>query len=284
MGKYEVSRGMIDAYNAIYGTANSLEISMYDPMPGGSESYKPAGGITWNEAARFVNWLNTSQGYSAAYKFTTGGVDDDISVWSSGDAGYDANNPFRNSNALYVLPSVDEWYKAAYYDPDTGAWREYASLNGDLPVSVSSGTADNTAVWNRAIEEGPASVYEAGGLTPYGVMALNGNAVEWNETASDLTNDDGSEDRILRGGSWFWTSDLAASSPRSFWTKSVFQDIGFRVVSLASVSSSSSSSTGTVPEPTTFAIWGVMGLAGFGGIRRRRNRSQQDEPSQVSES
>jgi len=31
---------------------------------------KPATSVSWNEAARFVNWMNTSSGYSAAYKFT----------------------------------------------------------------------------------------------------------------------------------------------------------------------------------------------------------------------
>ena len=67
----------------------------------------------WSEAARFVNWLSTSQGYDAAYKFTTGGGNDNIALWTSGDSGYNAANPFRNSNAYYFLPSEDEWYKAA---------------------------------------------------------------------------------------------------------------------------------------------------------------------------
>ena len=50
------------------------------------------------------------------------------------------------------------------------------------------------------------------------------------------------------------------------------------------VSSSGSSSTPAVPEPSTAIAMGLLGVVGFAGNRRRRNRSQQDETSQVSES
>jgi sulfatase modifying factor 1 len=35
---------------------------------------KPATNISWKEAARFVNWLNTSTGGFAAYKFNHGAI------------------------------------------------------------------------------------------------------------------------------------------------------------------------------------------------------------------
>jgi hypothetical protein len=72
----------------------------------------PATGISWNEAARFTNWLNTSQGFSAVYKFSTqpGDPGDNanasIELWQPGDAGYDPDNLFRNRLAHYFLPSV----------------------------------------------------------------------------------------------------------------------------------------------------------------------------------
>ena len=56
MGVNEVSEAMIDAYNtanpSIFITKNAR----------GAD--KPATSVSWNEAARFVNWLNTSQGHS----------------------------------------------------------------------------------------------------------------------------------------------------------------------------------------------------------------------------
>ena len=280
MGKYEVSRGMIDAANNL----GSLGITMYDMASlGGNDPSKPATGISWLEAAKFVNWLNTSQGHQAAYKFTGDGT---FALWGSGDAGYDASNRYRNSLAVYVLPSVDEWYKAAYYDALLGVYYDYATGSDTAPSSVTSGVSASTAVYGHDTSIGPALVDQAGGVSPYGTHGQGGNAYEWNETDINQATDGSTANRVFRGGS-FYTADvtqLSASYALSFSREYESFTSGFRVVNLAAVSSSSSSSTGTVPEPTTFAIWGVMGLAVFGGIRRRRNRSQQDKTSQVSES
>ena len=140
LGKYEVSEDMITKYNRNYGTANSLVITKHTRGVA-----KPATSVSWNEAARFTNWLNTSTGGSAAYKFTTSGVNDNIALWGSGDAGYDASNPYRNSLATYVLPSMDEWYKAAYYNPTTSTYFDFPNGSNTAPTAVSSGTADGTA-------------------------------------------------------------------------------------------------------------------------------------------
>lgn len=64
MGTYEVSQRMIDAYNALSGKP---AIYMW-PDRGPN---KPATFVSWNSAAQFVNWLNTSKGYAPAYKFST---------------------------------------------------------------------------------------------------------------------------------------------------------------------------------------------------------------------
>jgi hypothetical protein len=89
---------------------------------------KPATSVSWNQAARFVNWLNTSSGSTPAYKFAiqpgeAGYIQNtNIELWTISDAGYNPNNLYRNSLARYFLPSVDEWYKAAYYDPISGVY------------------------------------------------------------------------------------------------------------------------------------------------------------------
>ena len=103
MGTYEVSQQMIDAYNALSGKPEIF----YWPDRG---SNKPATFVSWNSAAQFVNWLNTSKGYAPAYKFSTDEPNSatNIELWTSADAGYDPANPFRNANARYVLPSNSE--------------------------------------------------------------------------------------------------------------------------------------------------------------------------------
>ena len=181
IGKFEVSEEMITKFNA----SQSLQITQ-----DARGAAKPATSISWNEAARFVNWLNTSTGNPAAYKFATGGVNDNIALWTSGDAGYDASNPYRNSLAKYVLPSYNEWYKAAYYNPNDSTYYDFANGRNTPPTAVASGTADNTAVYNQSFPQGPADVTNAGGLSPYGVMGLGGNVREWGESSDNLANSD----------------------------------------------------------------------------------------------
>ena len=115
MGKFEISEDMIDKANA----EGSLGIAQSNR---GAD--QPATLITWFEAARFINWLNTSMGSTPAYKFAVQpgevgySTTASIELWAMSDTGYNPNNLYRNSLATYFLPSVDEWYKAAYYDPN----------------------------------------------------------------------------------------------------------------------------------------------------------------------
>jgi len=103
--------------------AGGLGITLQDMSSfGGNGADRPATGISWYEAARFVNWLNTDSGSTPAYKFDGGG---NFQLWQSGDAGYNPDNLYRNSQARYFLPSTDEWYKAAYYNADTGTYGDY---------------------------------------------------------------------------------------------------------------------------------------------------------------
>jgi formylglycine-generating enzyme required for sulfatase activity len=247
IGKYEVSRGMIEKANA----AGSLGITLEDMQYyGGNGANRPATGISWNEAARFVNWLNTSQNYQAAYNFTTSGVNDNITLWGPGQ--YSGSNQFRHKDAFYVLPSLDEWYKAAYGSPG-GTWYNYANGSDSAPTAVASGTSG--AVYNG--QSGPADITDAGGLSPYGTMAQNGNVREWMESSYDGSNNSPSENRELRGGGWsFGSSTLGASGRVSSAPPIENFSFGFRVAS--------------VPEPSS----GLLVLLGLSAVlRRRRKRS-----------
>ena len=268
IGKFEVSRDMITKYNANFGTANNLVITL-DSMTGitgGTGANKPATGISWNEAARFVNWLNTSSGGSAAYKFTTGGVNDNIELWTASDtADYDPLNPYRSKRATYVLPSYNEWYKAAYYNPSNSTYYDYANGSNTAPTAVTSGTTAGTAVYGHTLAQGPANVDQAGGLSPYGVMGLGGNVFEWEESSGDLANSSGSSSRGFRGGLWSNNSLNLSSSTRNISLPSnVGNGVGFRVASLAS------SAPPAVPEPSMMVIGTLFGLGGLMAKRRMK--------------
>ena len=271
IGKFEVSRDMITKYNANFGTANNLSITL-DPMTGitgGTGVNKPATGVSWNEAARFVNWLNTSTGGSAAYRFTTGGVNDDIAVWTTSDTlDYDPLNPYRSKRANYVLPSADEWYKAAYYNPSNSTYYDFPNGSDTAPTAVASGTGAGTAVYNQGFEQGPSDVTLAGGLSPYDVMGLGGNVMDWVETSVIPANSNVSFPRGTFGGFWNVNASFMSSSVQYYdLANSKSSTLGFRVASL------SSSVPPAVPEPTSMAIFG-LGALGMAYRARRKAKAK----------
>jgi formylglycine-generating enzyme required for sulfatase activity len=246
IGKYEVSRDMITKANS----AGSLGITLEDmTILGGNGVNRPATGVSWYEAATYVNWLNTSTGGTAAYKFVGG----TFQLWSAGDAGYNANNMFRNSLAKYVIASRDEWYKAAYGNLN-GTWNNYANGSDSAPAARASGTSG--AVYNG--QRGPADITEAGQLSPYGTMGQGGNVFEWVETAFDGSNNTAGENREMRGGSFDNNSGTLLASNRYDGTSresAIPHLIGFRVAS--------------VPEPSALSLLAI-GLGGLALVRRRK--------------
>jgi len=251
LGKYEVSRDQIDKANA----AGSLGITLQDMSSyGGNGVNKPATGVSWYEAATYVNWLNTSTGGTAAYKFSGS----TFQLWSSTDAGYNANNMFRNSLAKYVIASSDEWYKGAFGNLN-GTWNDYSTGSDSKPTPVASGTAAGTAVYGHSSATGPADITNAGGLSPYGTMGQGGNAFELNETAFDGSNSTADETRDFRGGAWnsFDTTSIVGNRNRFSLDPTIESYfIGFRVAS--------------VPEPSAVSLLAV-GLGGLVMLRRRRS-------------
>jgi formylglycine-generating enzyme required for sulfatase activity len=234
-------------------TAGSLGITLQDMTSyGGNGVNRPATGITWHEAAKYVNWLNTSTGGTAAYKFVGG----TFQLWSAGDAGYNASNQFRNSLAKYVIASSDEWYKGAYGSPN-GTWYDYATGSNSAPTVVTSGVAANTAVYGQSVSTGPADILSAGGLSAYGTMGQGGNAWEWMETAYDGSNNIAAELRALRGGSYAsFSGDLASSLSDGYGGPTAGgYSYGFRVAS--------------VPEPSALSLLAI-GLGGLALVRRRK--------------
>lgn len=246
IAKFETSEALIDRANAqSRSTGTPLDLTKEDNSP-----QKPAVDVTWIEAARFVNWLNTSTNHPAAYNFDSDGF---FQLWKPGDAGYDVNNRYRNSLAKYFLPNVHEWYKAAYYDPLSDIYYDFPTGSDRQPTPVANGTGANTAVYNGDSLT-PADVDRAGGLSPFGTMGQGGNVFEWEESAYDLADDTPSADRAARGGDFVIRSDFMLRTKRYGFAID-FEDyfLGFRVASTAAV----------VPEPTTVVLAGLalLGIA-----------------------
>ena len=253
MGIFEVSQDAITK-----ATASGLA----SVTAGAWIGSQPAANMTWFEAAAFVNWLNTSTGHVAAYQLNAGATA--LTLWSSAQAWQaGGENPYRNKDAYYFLPSEDEWYKAAFHKNDgvTADYWDYATGSNTRPTNVNSGTAAGTVVASPPAGS-PAAVNNAGGLSSYGTMGQDGNVWEWQESALDGVNDSPSENRTIRGGSFaLGEFNLRSSNHASNGPTNGTNTIGFRVAS-------AEAGTGSVPEPSIAVLLIGSGLTLF--LRRRR--------------
>lgn len=247
IGKYEISEQMVDKANALGGLGITKDSRGPD---------MPATSVSWYEAARFVNWLNVSEGHSPAYKFDGTGS---FQLWLPGDAGYDAANLYRNSQAKYFLPSLNEWHKAAYYDPAAGVYYDYPTGSDSVPDGIDFvGDPDFDAVFfDGGVNPGPNVVTDVGLLSPCGTAGQGGNVREWEETAFDRVNDAASESRRDQGGSLNDSSNLLLAFNGISGVTPHFENsmIGFRVAS-------------TIPEPSATVLF-AMASAVLVATRRK---------------
>jgi sulfatase modifying factor 1 len=266
MGKYEVSRGMVNYANSLGGLGITLgDLSGF----GGNSDLKPANQISWNEAARFVNWLNISRGFSPAYKFSTQPGDAGYAVnsgfqnWNPSDNGYNSSNPYRNSNAAFFLPTIDEWYKSAFFNPNNNTYSDYPTKSNTAPTAVSGGTSG--AVYSGPDflgQDGPANIDNAGGLSWFGTMAQGGNVWEWQESTNQYFDGGYGEGdfRAVRGGGWASSASQLASTGASGSLSNAPNDddegfFGFRVA--------------MVPEPSSLSLLLAGGAVLMAGRRRK---------------
>ena len=109
----------------------------------GERANRPVTHVSFLDACRFCNWLHNGQG------------DGDTETGAYTLAGYngtDGRRICRNPDARYFVPSDDEWYKAAYYDPGNGTGGMYWRY----PVR-----SDEPPDWDRESPHG-ANVYRDG--------------------------------------------------------------------------------------------------------------------------
>lgn len=231
----------------------------------------PANYVSWASAARFANWLANGQptGLQASGITETGSYD-----LSGTHAFYDANGRplagvdaalaavVRSPGATYVIPSEDEWYKAAYYKgggTDVGYWK-YPTRSDTAPSNVLSSTGTNNA--NYAADgygyTDPANYltsvgYFAGSPGPYGTFDQGGDVSQWHEGIQHNAIT-GYYYRGNRGGSFHGDSFGAGFRNFSYPTGED-EWLGFRVA--------------VVPDPVTLSLFAVA--LGGGLLRRARS-------------
>ncbi|MBK7403376.1 MAG: SUMF1/EgtB/PvdO family nonheme iron enzyme [Phycisphaerales bacterium] len=95
----------------IEGTSDNGQLE-YEIIPGFEGL--PAN-MSWRHAARFCNWMHNAQ-VNEAWAFESGAYD--TSTFTGDGSGELNDQDTRSPGARYWIPSMDEWMKAAHYDPD----------------------------------------------------------------------------------------------------------------------------------------------------------------------
>jgi formylglycine-generating enzyme required for sulfatase activity len=270
MGKFEVTAGQYTEFlNAV---ADSDPNGLYDSgmwtssegckiqQSGSSGSYtysvaadyadRPVNYVSWGDAARFANWLHNGQPVGAQGLSTT----EDGSYYLNGATTADAlQNVRRQPDATWVIPSGDEWHKAAYHKNDgvTGNYWDYPTSSDSVPGYVNNSgnlsggggfTEGGTDPGNYATWDGDGGTDGIGSpyyrttvgewensASPYGTFDQAGNLYERTEVVFDATA------RGLAGGSYrpnssvALKSDFVAGNPAT----SSQNSIGFRLADVS---------------------------------------------------
>ena len=200
IGKYLVQNKEYAAFlNAVAVSTNIVHNFWNSGMQierSGTDSYsyavkagfdnRPINFVNTVSAMRFCNWLHNgatvgSDTETGAYTFTS-----------------ETKFSARDRNATYFLPTPNEWYKAAYFDPTKGGsdyWL-YAVRTDDADRTHANGLIDelppggaHSANFNNvaASAENPAGTTDVGAYTAassyYGTFDQSGNQWEWAEPA-----------------------------------------------------------------------------------------------------
>jgi formylglycine-generating enzyme required for sulfatase activity len=218
----------------------------------------PVNWVSALDAVRFTNWLHNGQPTGTLGSTTT----EDGAYTISSDP---LVGP-RNEGATIVLPTEDEWYKAAYYDTALGIYYDYPAGSDTQTTCALPGATANTANCGNpvpAVNDLTDVGSYTGSASPNGTFDQGGNVFEWNELVDPSSCG-------LRAGSLFsQPSDLAVwSSYRvASWS---FEEatVGIRVARLVSASPVPSLS------PAGIALLGglvfAIAVSGFAVQRRRR--------------
>ena len=188
---------------------------------------KPVNYVTWETAIRYANWLTNGQGKGDTEKgaYTIDGNDVNLPDHAALAAG---------KNVVWALPTENEWYKAAYYDPkknDSGGYWTFATRSdSDTNVNINTNAPS-----------------DAGGFaaSAYGTHDQNGNMWEWNEHRANGKVG-------LRGGS-FYLNDNAnylRAATRYDVLSAKWPNYGFRVVALGTGDPAAGKTVKPNPTPT----------------------------------
>jgi formylglycine-generating enzyme required for sulfatase activity len=221
-------------------------------VPAGREMFA-AGGVTWRTAAIYCNWLHNGKGTNRE-AFLSGAYD--VSTFGTPNGGISfVDQLTRSAGARYWVPSIDEWIKAAHYDPQkvnadgsVGGWWEYPHSREDRapvygpPGQLNAGRpTEANAAWNDLNFPGfspfavPLGAYPLS-TSPWGLLDTSGGTAEWTEAVFQERDEIWPRSRYTDGAAWAFGpgGDTARNPSGSLSPGSSEADYGFRIASIPS--------------------------------------------------
>lgn len=227
IGKYEITNAQWKAFTDVTGAPTGTPSDAYDQSTFSTGTQQPTSGISWYEAAQFCNYLTSGDKSLGAYQF---GTDGSITV--------DRSSAVSAYVMVYVIPTENEWYKAAYFKHDGSGYSLFANGTDTLPTAgIDSKYLEDPIIgspWN----------IDSGTQEQNGTFNMMGNVWEWNETLIDSY-------RGVRGGSYasstgingLYSSNRSADIPSN---EGSIGDMGFRIAE--------------IPEPATLILLTLGGM------------------------
>ncbi|MHC4562559.1 MAG: formylglycine-generating enzyme family protein [Planctomycetota bacterium] len=249
IGTCEITNDQWDKFEAELGVPVTGDpADAYNQGPDFTGANVPIGNVSWYEAAQFVNWLNTSTGHQAAYKFTgTQGTSTyALDIWGAAEAD-NGTNFFRHKDAFYFLPTEDEWVKAGYWNGTS--LQPYATKPGD---TLHQGDGASGTGWNYDYPDGQPWDVGSGSEEVNGTFDMMGNVREWMESHDGNDLGAGSA-HGMRGGSFDYLTGLSSSYRTAYSPYFELYNTGLRVAS--------------IPEPCSL---GLLWLGGLALLKRNR--------------
>ncbi|MEW6536614.1 MAG: SUMF1/EgtB/PvdO family nonheme iron enzyme [Candidatus Auribacterota bacterium] len=213
---------------------------------------RPVTYVNWYDSARYVNWLQN--GMQSVASTTESGAYVFIGQY---DVQLVGGVTYRQPTADVFLPSADEWYKAAFYDPNTGVYFTYAI--GDYTITTSEANYANSV--GTTTEVGSYAT-----PSPNDTFDQNGNVWEWNDTL--LMSSDGIDFRDVFGGGWTsnvtFLDNTVTDSGKFFDPIKDREHLGFRIASVLTFDNGGV----PIPEPSTI-ILGLIAVT-LAAMRKRK--------------
>ena len=232
---YKLYSSGMGSTNYIANIIRTGSSGSYSYSVSGGDGQRPVTLVSWFDAVRFCNWMQNGQGNG-----------------STENGAYTLNGAMSglysvNAGAQFWIPTENEWYKAAYYDPTkgpAGGYWKYPSRTNSMPGNTVglAGAAnyndgDYVGYPGEAFTE--VGAYGPNSASYYGTNDQGGNSHEWLDfkVANFLQS--------IRGGSAL--SDVNPLGSNYRLNQQPYQeygDTGFRIA--------------TVPEPSA-ALLVVLG-------------------------